>query len=539
MGILISKLRIISMDSDIFKRGTNVFKFFKRKTTEKILETINKLSSSDDITDNLDLSYEAKLKRLHTIFKDDDLMQFRQFKGMADHSCRFCAVYCEGLSNSELIDAHIIKPIMLSRLAVSADLATKLTEQVIQIDGITTTKTYQEAIVALTYGDTLLIIEGSRQALVLSTKSFPARSINEPENDKILSGPREGFTEILVTNLAMIRRKLRTHHLKMQYRNIGKETQTQICIAYLDNIVDQAALAELIRRLETINIDGILDANYLVELIRDNRWSPFKSIGHTERPDVAVGKLLEGRVAVFVDGTPVVLTLPYLFIENFQNSEDYYINFYYTTFSRFLRILGFLITIITPGLYIAIVAFHREALPASLIVSIAMERQNVPLPAALEALFMMLIFDILRESSVRMPSNTGQALSIVGALVLGQAAVEAKLVAAPMIIMVATTGITSLLIPKMNAAVICMRFGILGLASCLGFLGMTLGLSLITIHILNLHSFGVAQLTFSRGLRYQELKDTVIRAPWWQMLLRPTAITTNEIRQDKPKGDES
>jgi hypothetical protein len=200
---------------------------------------------------------------------------------------------------------------------------------------------------------------------------------------------------------------------------------------------------------------------------------------------VVAAKLLEGRIAVFVDGTPVVLTLPYLFIENFQSNEDYYLSFYYTTFTRALRILGFFLTILVPAIYIAIVAYHQEMLPAPLLISIATERQGVPLPAALEAMIMLVVFEIFRETALRMQTNVGQALSIVGALEVGQAAVEAKLIAAPIII-VAMSGITSLLVPKMNAPILLLRFGILLLASCLGFLGVTVGFAFLLAHVLGL-----------------------------------------------------
>ena len=240
---------------------------------------------------------------------------------------------------------------------------------------------------------------------------------------------------------------------------------------------------------------------------------------------------MEGRIAIIVDGSPMVLTLPYLFIENFQSGEDYYFNFYYTTFSRLLRIGAFLLTIIVPGLYIATAAFHQEMMPLTLLIRVAQERQSVPLPAAAEAVIMLLVFDVLRETGVRMPSNIGQTLSIVGALVIGQAAVEAKLVAAPMIIMVAATGITGLLVPRINSPIIFWRFLILFLSSTFGFFGLSIGIALLIIHINNLTSFGIEQTTLSGCYRFQSIKDIFIRAPINLMIKRPKDITSNETRQ--------
>jgi spore germination protein KA len=243
-------------------------------------------------------------------------------------------------------------------------------------------------------------------------------------------------------------------------------------------------------------------------------------------------KLLEGRIALIIDGSPAVLTIPYLFIENFQSSEDYYMNFYYTSFTRIIRILGFILTIMIPAFYIAVVAYHHEMLPTNLFINIAMERQNAPLPAALECFIMLIVFDILKETGIRMPSNIGQALSIVGALVIGQAAVEAKLVAAPMIIVVASTGITSLLVPKLASPVIFVRFILLALASSLGFYGLILGIAWLIINLLNLRSFGVPELMISGNLQYQDIKDQVIRTSWKDMILRPKFITNNRQRMN-------
>jgi spore germination protein KA len=226
-----------------------------------------------------------------------------------------------------------------------------------------------------------------------------------------------------------------------------------------------------------------------------------------------------------------VLTVPYLFIENFQSSEDYYLSFYYTSFSRMLRILAFFITISLTGFYVAMEGFHHEVMPTPFLLSIASERNSVPFPAAFEAFLLLLVFDILRETGVRMPSNVGQAMSIVGAIILGQAAVEAKIVASPMIIVVATSGITSLLIPKMNAPIIYIRAFILILSTMFGFTGTIVGLSIVIIHLLNLHSFGIPQISAAGKIRFQEVKDVYIRAPWWLMRMRyPKSMVSDKTR---------
>lgn len=370
---------------------------------------------------------DAMYRYLKKVFEGNDPINFRDLQGGIDGGTRVCLVSCDGLVDSALVDNHLLRPLMEMDDAGMQKLhsnANALLSSVFQMLSVKKTNDYDEMIEGIVYGDTLVIIDGLKEALLFDTKSFQTRSVSEPEGEKVLSGPREGFTEALMQNAGMVRRKLRTENLKMRYFKVGRRTKTQLCVAYLDGVARPEVVQELFHRLEQIDIDGVLDANYINELIRDKAWSPFRSMGYTERPDVVAAKLLEGRVALFVDGTPVVLTVPYLFVENFQSNEDYYLSFYYTSFSRFLRIIGFFMTTMLPGIYIAIVAYHQEMLPSPLMISIAVERQTVPLPSALEAIVMLVLFEILRETALRMQGNVGQAMSIVGALVVGQAAVE-------------------------------------------------------------------------------------------------------------------
>lgn len=306
--------------------------------------------------------YQRDIAYLKKVFNDDDPIEFREMNTGANGDIRACLIFCDGLVDSAIIDNHLIRPLtQLEKIPKGETPTDALLSKVFQVNGVKKAESYNEIIQGITYGDTLLLIDGISEALLFSTKCFTSRAVTEPEGEKIISGPREGFTEVMLSNLSLVRRKLRTDKLKMRYYTLGKQTNTQLCIAYLDGLADQEVLKELYRRLKLIDIDGILDANYINELIRDDAWSPFRSIGYTERPDVVAAKLLEGRIAVFVDGTPVVLTLPYLFIENFQSSEDYYLNFYYTSFCRGLRMLGFFLSIMVPAIYIAIVAYGSHA----------------------------------------------------------------------------------------------------------------------------------------------------------------------------------
>lgn len=495
---------------------------FLSKNKQKIIDDAAK--SFNEELDGLKISrvLDENITLINRLFTDVDILRTRRVENMNDDRLKFCLVYCEAVTDLRMINQNIIKPLINSNAAQPGrGLIDELSVNVLQISDIKKTDSFPDIVNSICYGYTVLFADGAKQALIMNTKSYTERAITEPENEKNLSGPREGFNESLMTNMSLLRRKVRTHELKMKIITLGRRTQTRVSVCYMEGIVNKKILQELMRRLDTVDIDAVLDSNYLTESIRDSKMTPFRTIGYTERPDVVIGRLLEGRIAVLVDGSPSAITLPYLFVENFQSSEDYYLNFYYTSFSRVLRMLGFFLTSAVPALYIAIVAFHHEMLPTQLLINFATERTGAPLPAAIEAFLMLIIFDILRETGVRMPVNIGQALSIVGALVIGQAAVEAKLVAAPMVIIVAITGITSLLVPKMNAPILYLRFWLLLLASMFGLYGLVIGASIIVIHIINLRSFGVPQVTYTGNLKSQDLKDTFIRASWNRMKERP------------------
>jgi spore germination protein KA len=406
--------------------------------------------------------------------------------------------------------------------------------KVLQINETMKTADFMDIVEAIVYGDTVLLAQGCAEALVLSTKGWPSRGITEPEGEKVLRGPREGFNEALLLNLTMLRRRLKTKDLQMRYKVFGSRTKTRTCICYVKGLARQEVLDELDKRLEKFNLDGALDVNYLNEYIKDAPRSIFKTIGVTERPDIVAAKLLEGRVAIFMDGTPTVLTLPYLFIENFQSNEDYYVSYWYASFSRMLRLLAFFLTICIPGLYIAAVTCQQELLPTPMILSISVARQGVPFPTIVEALVMILVFEILKETGVRMSSNIGQALSIVGAIVIGSAAVEAKVASAPIIIVVAVTGITGLVIPRLSMAVITLRVLFLLLGSVLGLFGIVMGLMGLLIYLVDLRTFGMRSF-MDPSLSYQSHKDTVMRAPWWAMKTRPPGMAADDVRSG-PEG---
>ncbi|HZK70739.1 MAG TPA: spore germination protein, partial [Clostridia bacterium] len=382
----------------------------------------------------------------------------------------------------------------------------------------------------------LFLLDGYDKALVIDTKGWKVRAVTESTSEKTVRGPRECFTEAIMVNLSLIRRKLKTPDLKFVFKDIGRRTKTKVCMCYLESVASPQIIAELNKRIETIDIDGILDSGYIQEMIKDSPLSPFKTIGNSERPDVVVAKLLEGRIALIVDGTPDVLTLPYVFIEYFQSNEDYYHNFIYGSLGRIIRIIGAIITISVPAVYVALITYHQELIPTSLLLSISASIQGTPFPTIVEAMVLLFAFDMLREAGTRMPTAVGQAVGIVGALVLGQAAVEAKFVSAPMVIIIALAGISSLALPKMVGASITIRLIFLVLAASLGLYGFIFGVIGLLIYLFGMRSFGVPYMLSLVISDEQYNKDTLIRAPWWYMSLRPKLIAVkNSIRKSDSK----
>lgn len=510
----------------------NIFQKKKnKKLDEQIASLNNDLSDyklSDDIEENLAL--------FQKIFENNDNLRIRKIANGSNPKIYCYIVFFNGMVDSKIINDNIIKPFTEADLTARKNLFDTVLTQIVQIGELNQSSDVRQIVESATSGDTILLLEKENRVMILNTKGYVYRAISEPDSEKILAGPREGFTESLIVNISMLQRKFRTNQFKTKYMGIGKATNTNVCVCYIESVVNRDVLNEVIRRLEQIDIDAVLDSNYLLELIDDPKYSPFKRINTTERPDAVVGKLLEGRVAVLVDGTPVTLTMPYLFIENFQSPEDYYLASDYSSISRIIRIFGFFLTVCTPALYIAVESFHQEMIPTSLFINIAIERENAPLPTALEVIVMLVVFELLKETGVRMPTKVGDALSIVGALVIGQAAVEAELVAAPMIIVVGITGISSLLVTKLNSAIILYRFLILVITIFMGFLGFVLGLSIMIINILNQTSFGVPQLEKIDSLNPQDIKDQLIRRSWRNMITRPEYLSNNKIRQNKNNG---
>ena len=482
----------------------------------------------EQITFSTDL--ESNIRLMQAIFQGDNTFVTRRAAG---HKGLCCAVFFfDGMVNNIAINQSVIRPIVCADCAEAT--ADELARTILQINDSRVETDTDKLFAAFLYGDTVVFTEGDARPVVVNTKGFAVRAASEPENERVLSGPREGFTECFMPNLALIRRRLNDRRLKFTFLRLGTRTNTVVCLCYLAGVCEAKLVRHLRRKLESLDADSVLDANYLAERIRDHRFSPFSTLGTTERPDVVASRLVEGRCAIVVDGSPVVLTAPLLFQECFQANDDYYVSFLQANLSRVLRALGFVCTITFPAVYTALLLYHRELVPARLLFAISAAQRGVPLPIGWETLLLLLVLEALKEAGARTPGAMGQTMSIVGGLVLGQAAVSARFAAAPTVIVVAIAGVTGLMAPKLQTASLWLRFALLAAAAAYGLYGVGLGLGLILMWLCRMHSCSVPYLLNLVPRVRSEQEDAWLRAPWFFMRHDRFAVKRGVKKGDKP-----
>lgn len=456
-------------------------------------------------------------------------------------------IYLQGMVDQQLFDDQVLKYIVSPDFAASRhEFIHKLLElKAVGAMSSTALSDLQQVVNHVLDGNILILIEGESRMLAFPLSGFEKRAISETTNENVIRGPREAFVEDIHTNITMIRRKIKSSDLKMEQLLIGKYTQTKVFIGYIEGLCKEDLLTEVKQRINRIEMDGVLGSSYIEECIDDSPLSPFPQSQKTERPDVVSAALLEGRVVIFVDGTPIPLLVPVTFYMFLQSAEDYYQRYILTSFIRLLRYGFLVISLLFPSFYIAISAFHPEMIPTTLLISVAASREYVPFPGLVEAFIMELAFEALREAGVRTPKAIGQALGVLGALVIGQAAVQAGIVSAPMVIIVSMTGIASFIIPGYDLAfsIRLLRFPIMLLSGTFGIFGLMIGAILIYIHVVSLRSFGEPYLSPTAPLKVSDLKDVFVRAPWWLMKRRPSFAGTSDknrltIRKSMTEDDE-
>lgn len=447
--------------------------------------------------------------------------EFATFSGV-----KVLIVYIDGLVNKELLGRDVINSFIMNskELQANALLNPKILKNLIAVADVTETKIMSTVIDDVLNGNTVLFVDGVATALLIDSKGWEKRAVSEPDTESVIRGPREGFIENIRTNTSLLRRKIKNPNLVFENISLGKQTNTNVAIAYIDGIVNQAVLGEVRRRLNKIDTDSILETGYIEQFIEDSPFSPLATITNTQKPDILAAKLLEGRVGIFCDGTPHVLTVPHLLIETLQTSEDYYMRPFIAAGWRIIRLTALFFSIFVPGLYVALQTYHQEMIPTILLLRMAGSISDIPFPAGAEMLIMVVFYEFLRESGVRLPRAVGSAISIIGALIVGESAVNAGLVSAPVVIVTAVTGVAGFIVPALSEAIMFFRFFFLIAGSVMGLYGIVCGLFLLVFHAVSLRSFGVPYTSSLAPSDQGVLMDFFLRFPLWAMKKRPPAI---------------
>lgn len=488
----------------------------RNKTKSEVLYNENEVSTS----------LEENLIRLEETFKDcPDLIKRKVF---LNKGRKGCFLYLQGIIDIDLVQRDFINPILSLKDDDLTDIA--IIERIVAAD-IDRYHDLSSVITDILRGFIVFILDGNPFAIVCRLNKYEVRNIREPEAEKNVRGPHEGFIETINSNIAILRRKIKNNKLKFKVIKVGTTMNQTVTITYIEDIANKEILDRLTNKIEAINFDGMIPIGYIEQFITDFKLSPFPQYLATERPDKAVAGLLEGRFIIMQEGTPVVLIAPVSFFSFFQALDDYSSNWMVGSLIRTIRLLGALLAIFLPALYIAITSFHYFMVPLDLLVQLAESRANVPFPPIIEALILEITLEMLREASIRLPTYIGISIGVVGGLVIGQAAVAAGIVSDLFIIIVAVTAIASFIIPSydMGLAVRFIRFIFMLLSAIFGIIGVVVASVMLFAHLVVLESLGQPYFQPVVPLKVRDLKDIMLRVPIKFLRRRPD--------QGKPKKD--
>ena len=474
----------------------------------------------------LSLSATEVKERLKKYLNSDDII-FSEHK-IGGRKIFFAFV--DSLTDKNLLSLGVIEPLKSQKRCPSAQ---KLAET-LSVANCKILPTEEDCITEILAGKTVMIIDRSPAALSIDLTKFESRSVSEPPTSTVVKGPREGFTESLRVNVSLLRRRIKSSSLKIENFKIGKYSQTDVAVCFIDSIADDDIVEKIKERLKSISIDGIPDSSYVAKLICDRKTSIFKQTGGTEKPDVLSAKLLEGRVGIIVDGSPIVITAPYVLLEDFQASEDYYQNNYRSNMARVLRLVSLIIAVLLPAAFVSAQLFHLQVIPLNFLLTIVNSIKGIPLSPSYEMFFTLLIFEILNEASVRMPKYVGMALSIVGALVLGDTAVRAGIVSTPTILIMALSGICLYTVPELVDSMSFLRLLYLLVAGSTGAYGIVLLTVFLAFYLCSAENFDTPFLAPFAPMVKEDFKDGFYMTFIPNMLNRPLSLKPkNKVRMKK------
>jgi spore germination protein len=482
--------------------------------------------------------YDADLTSVRKAIGNNGDVEFREFT-IRGTGTRAAIVFVDGLMDSDLMDTHLIRPLMLVGIPEaeqdnfnrsSDSIKAYISSQMLPVSEIKHISGLLELVQAVLAGTTGLLVDGMQGAFLVGSAKGKSRNIEEPLSEALLRGPRVGFTERLADNTGLLRLHGKNESLLLTRFEVGNRVKKDLVIAYMKDIADPKLVDEVVTRIQKIEIDDPLESGYIEQLIEENAMSPFQQVQNTERPDRVIGALLEGRVAILLDGTPYALIVPVTFSMLLQSPEDYYERWISGSFVRLLRFLSALLALLAPALYISFISFHPGLIPTKLALTIIESRQGVPFPSLIEALIMEIAIEILREAGIRLPKPIGPAMGIVGGLIIGDAAVNAGIVSPFLVIVVAVTAISSFTIPVYSAGITLrvLRFTAMFFAAVLGLFGVVMFFLLLCSHLVILKSFGVPYASPMVPYGISDLKDFLIRFPLKVMKKRPQMLKPND-----------
>ena len=455
------------------------------------------------------------LQQMQELYQSNDEAITRQI----DCGLQITLMSLETMCDDKKISAFVLQPLVYVQEATSVQqVRLKISTGAIVKD-ITNVYT---AVELFTNGYTLVF--GADGAFAVDTRTTLGRAIIEPPTSMVMKGPREGFVEDLKVNITLLRKRLKTEHFKIVNATVGKYTNTSISVCYLQTIADQRIVDNIVQRLQNINIDGVLDSSYISKYLDPSRTVLFRRVGMTEKPDIAVAKMLEGRVCVVVDGSPMVLTLPYLYVEDLQSPSDYYENASITTLNRSLRFISVVLSVLLPALYVCLQMYNYQIIPLKFLITILNATEAIPFSPMVEMMIVLIIFDILREANLRMPSAVGISLSLVGAIVLGDAAVKAGLIGAPAVMIGALSGIGLFTMPNNTFILSLLRIAITLIGGIMGILGVILSVVAILIYMVSLQNYQAPFLAPYAPNIPSDKQDAVGQRPLTEQVERPRSI---------------
>ncbi|WP_332692612.1 spore germination protein [Halalkalibacter lacteus] len=504
------------------------FKKIKKRTTEISKETLP--DAAEAISETISRDISENKKQIEEFFLNCDDIDTQEYRFGPDLSNKALTVSCNTLIQDEKLNylKSLLQDVVTHEVGPATEITVEQLKDFIFQKGVSaqtveTLENFEQITEKVLQGHVIIFFDTWNKALSFNAISVESRAVAEPTSEGVVQGPHEGTVENLKKNIGLLRSRLQSRKFKMITQHVGKETKTEIAYGYLEGSVDPEVLEEFEKRISKLKDMDILETSYIEELIEDSAYSPFPQYRHTERPDVAVPALLDGKIIVMVQGTGSILICPALYLELFQSVEDYYQRTIISTMIRLMRFIAVIISLTLPSVYIALSTFHPEMIPTVLLLAVLNTREGIPFPALVEAFIMVFFFELMREAGVRMPRPVGQAVSIVGALIIGEAAIQAGIASPIMVVVVALTGISSFAIPQYNLAIAyrILQYPLMILAATLGGFGVMMGLLLILLHLSSIRSLGTPYLAPFAPLRLRRLGDAFIRIPLKNLIKSP------------------